>query len=159
MLAAVRQERPDALVHLGDHANDARVLAEEYPLLPLVTVKGNCDLATDAPEQARMNWDGTVIFAVHGHRYHVKNGLLSLRYAALEQGAHIALFFVKGEYHGRGIGSQLFKTVLQMCPAGSMTVNSSPYAVPIYHHLGFHDTDKEQAVNGLRFTPMEWRRT
>ena len=92
MLAAVRQERPDALVHLGDHANDARVLAEEYPLLPLVTVKGNCDLATDAPEQARMNWDGPVIFAVHGHRYHVKSGLLSLRYAALEQGAHIVLF-------------------------------------------------------------------
>ena len=85
MLAAVRQERPDALVHLGDHANDARALAEEYPLLPLVTVKGNCDFATDAP-------DGTVIFAVHGHRYHVKNGLLSLRYAALEQGAHIVLF-------------------------------------------------------------------
>ena len=52
MLAAVRQERPDALVHLGDHANDARALAEEYPLLPLVTVKGNCDFATDAPEQA-----------------------------------------------------------------------------------------------------------
>ena len=92
MLAAVRQERPDALVHLGDHANDARALAKEYPRLPLVTVKGNCDLATDAPEQARMNWDGTVIFAVHGHRYHVKNGLLSLRYAALEQGAHIVLF-------------------------------------------------------------------
>ena len=92
MLAAVRQERPDALVHLGDHANDARALAEEYPLLPLVTVKGNCDFAADAPEQARMNWDGTVIFAVHGHRYHVKSGLLSLRYAALEQGAHIALF-------------------------------------------------------------------
>ena len=79
--------------------------------------------------------------------------------ATRSEGAHIALFFVKGEYHGRGIGSQLFKTVLQMCPAGSMTVNSSPYAVPIYHHLGFHDTDKEQAVNGLRFTPMEWRRT
>ena len=92
MLAAVRQERPDALVHLGDHANDARALAEEYPLPSLVTEKGNCDLATDAPEQARMNWDGTVIFAVHGHRYHVKNGLLSLRYAALEQGAHIGLF-------------------------------------------------------------------
>ena len=79
--------------------------------------------------------------------------------ATRSEGAHIALFFVKGEYHGRGIGSQLFKTVLQMCPAGSMTVNSSPYAVPIYHHLGFHDMDKEQAVNGLRFTPMEWRRT
>ena len=79
--------------------------------------------------------------------------------ATRSEGAHIALFFVKGEYHGRGIGRKLFKTVLQMCPAGSMTVNSSPYAVPIYHHLGFHDMDKEQAVNGLRFTPMEWRRT
>lgn len=79
--------------------------------------------------------------------------------ATRNEGAHIALFFVKGEYHGRGIGSQLFKAVLQICPAGSMTVNSSPYAVPIYHHLGFCDTDKEQAVNGLKFTPMERRRT
>ena len=84
---------------------------------------------------------------------------LKMAHTAGSEGAHIALFFVKGEYHGRGIGNQLFKTVLQMCPAGSMTVNSSPYAVPIYHHLGFHDMDKEQAVNGLRFTPMEWRRT
>jgi GNAT superfamily N-acetyltransferase len=31
--------------------------------------------------------------------------------ATRSEGAHIALFFVKGEYHGRGIGSQLFKTV------------------------------------------------
>jgi len=36
-----------------------------------------------------------------------------------------------------------------------MTVNSSPYAVPIYHKLGFKDTGSEQVVNGLRFTPME----
>ena len=34
--------------------------------------------------------------------------------ATRSEGAHIALFFVKGEYHGRGIGSQLFKTVLQL---------------------------------------------
>ena len=36
-----------------------------------------------------------------------------------------------------------------------MTVNSSPYAVPVYHKLGFKDTGSEQMVNGLRFTPME----
>ena len=35
-----------------------------------------------------------------------------------------------------------------------MTVNSSPYAVPIYRRLGFRDTGAEQVVNGLRFTPM-----
>ncbi|WP_460645598.1 GNAT family N-acetyltransferase [Lacrimispora brassicae] len=37
-----------------------------------------------------------------------------------------------------------------------MTVNSSPYAVEIYHKLGFVDTDTEQLVNGIRFIPMEY---
>lgn len=72
-------------------------------------------------------------------------------------GAHIALFFVDGAYQGQGIGRQLFEAVRIKCPAPNMTVNSSPYAVPIYHHLGFADTDVEQSVHGLRFTPMEVR--
>ena len=72
-------------------------------------------------------------------------------------GAHIALFFVDGAYQGQGIGRQLFEAVRIECPAPNMTVNSSPYAVPIYHHLGFADTDVEQSVHGLRFTPMEVR--
>ena len=36
------------------------------------------------------------------------------------------------------------------------TVNSSPYAVEIYRHLGFVPTDDEQSVDGLRFTPMQY---
>lgn len=32
------------------------------------------------------------------------------------------------------------------------------YAVPIYHKLGFCDTDKEQTVDGLRFTPMMYKK-
>ena len=72
-------------------------------------------------------------------------------------GTHIALFFVDGAYQGQGIGRQLFEAVRIKCPAPNMTVNSSPYAVPIYHHLGFADTDVEQSVHGLRFTPMEVR--
>ena len=35
-------------------------------------------------------------------------------------------------------------------------VNSSPYAVEIYRHLGFVPTDDEQSVDGLRFTPMQY---
>lgn len=69
-------------------------------------------------------------------------------------GMHIALFFVDGKYHRRGIGRALFETVLKACPAEIMTVNSSPYAVPIYRRLGFRETDTEQTVNGLRFIPM-----
>lgn len=70
-------------------------------------------------------------------------------------GTHVALFFVRGEYQRRGIGKMLFNTVLHKCGADRLTVNSSPFAVPVYHRLGFSDTDTEQTVNGIRFTPME----
>lgn len=71
---------------------------------------------------------------------------------------HVALFFVQGKYHRQGIGKQLFQAVLEKCPSDRMTVNSSPYAVPVYHRLGFADTDKEQVMNGIRFTPMKYDR-
>lgn len=70
-------------------------------------------------------------------------------------GAHIALFFVDKMYQRKGIGRQLFRTVLSSCTADLITVNSSPYAVEIYHRLGFEPTDSEQVVNGIRFMPME----
>ncbi|MGN0546785.1 MAG: GNAT family N-acetyltransferase [Acutalibacteraceae bacterium] len=72
-------------------------------------------------------------------------------------GTHIALFFVDGKYHRQGIGKELFKTVCRECNADRITVNSSPFAVTIYQKLGFCKTDKEQTVNGLRFTPMEYK--
>ena len=34
----------------------------------------------------------------------------------------------------------------------------SPYAVPVYHHLGFIDMDEEQTVDGMRFRPMRFER-
>ncbi|WP_168733762.1 GNAT family N-acetyltransferase [Metabacillus sediminilitoris] len=37
-----------------------------------------------------------------------------------------------------------------------LTVNSSPYALGIYHRLGFVESDKEQTINGIRFTPMSY---
>ena len=77
--------------------------------------------------------------------------------ATRSEGTHIALFFVDGEYHRNGIGKKLFQTVLSQCSTNRMTVNSSPYAVPVYHKLGFTDTDTEQVINGLRFTPMEFK--
>ena len=69
---------------------------------------------------------------------------------------HICFFFVDGKYHRRGIGTQLFKAVRQDYPNQTITLNSSPYGVPFYHALGFIDTDKEQTVNGIWFTPMKY---
>ena len=69
---------------------------------------------------------------------------------------HICFFFVDGKYHRQGIGTRLFRSVLQDYPEQTITVNSSPYGVPFYHALGFEDSDKEQTVNGIRFTPMKY---
>lgn len=80
-------------------------------------------------------------------------GIIALR----SEGTHIALFFVRKEYQRQGIGKLLFGEALKHNSSGRMTVNSSPYAVPVYHSLGFSDTDSEQTVNGIRFTPMEVR--
>ncbi len=71
---------------------------------------------------------------------------------------HIADFFVKESYQGKGHGRRLFERMQQDYERKEFTVNSSPYAVPIYHKLGFCDTGKEQTVDGLRFTPMMYKK-
>jgi GNAT superfamily N-acetyltransferase len=74
--------------------------------------------------------------------------------------SHICLLFVNKEYHRQGIGKRLFFTVIEDCKRKSngktITVHSSPYAVEVYHRLGFVDLDQEKTVNGLRFTPMSY---
>jgi GNAT superfamily N-acetyltransferase len=76
--------------------------------------------------------------------------------ATRNNGTHIALFFVQRDFHRQGIGRALFNTIVESCPAIKITVNSSPYAVPVYEKLGFVRTDAEQMTDGIRFTPMEY---
>lgn len=75
-------------------------------------------------------------------------------FATRSSGSHVALFFVDGTYHRKGIGRQLFEKACSDNTSGTITVNSSPYAVEVYHHLGFMDTDTEQVTDGLRYTSM-----
>ena len=74
--------------------------------------------------------------------------------ATRSKGNHIALFFVDEKYQKKGIGKKLFEKACKENKTGKMTVNSSPYAVEVYHHLGFVDTDVEQTDDGIRYTPM-----
>ena len=69
---------------------------------------------------------------------------------------HIGGFFVDAAYHRRGIGRRLFEAMRQDYAKQEFTVNSSPYAVEVYRHLGFVPTGEEQTVDGLRFTPMQF---
>lgn len=78
--------------------------------------------------------------------------------ATNENRRHICCFFVKAQYHRQGIGRKLWEYLLANSRNEIITVNSSPYAVPIYHKLGFVDTDVEQLSDGMRYTPMKYER-
>lgn len=72
---------------------------------------------------------------------------------------HISLMFVDKEYHKRGIAKELFNIVLDEINNDSInrfiTVNSSPYAVEVYEHLGFVKTDEQQENDGILYVPMK----
>ena len=78
--------------------------------------------------------------------------------AANENRKHICCFFVKAEYHRQGIGRKLWEYLRDNSQNKVITVHSSPYAVPIYHKLGFVDLDTEQVSDGIRYTPMKFER-
>ena len=70
--------------------------------------------------------------------------------ATRDEGTHIALFFVDGDYHRQGIGKSLWNN--------RITVHSSQYAAPIYAKLGFVKTGDIQTENGITFIPMIFER-
>lgn len=74
---------------------------------------------------------------------------------------HINLVFVKKEYHRKGVATDLFRylldDLLKEDPSLSeLTLNSSPYGLPFYIHLGFAPQSDEQEEDGIRFTPMKY---
>lgn len=90
---ALRRERPDAVLHLGDHALDAYELAQEFSTTSIAYVRGNCDGPfPNCSETYLRRLAGVQVFAAHGHRYGVKESPLRFYYAAHENGAALALF-------------------------------------------------------------------
>lgn len=71
---------------------------------------------------------------------------------------HICCFFVKAQYHRQGIGRRLWEYLLENSLSKIITVNSSPYAVCVYHKFGFTDLDTEQVSDGIRYTAMKYER-
>ena len=108
-------------------------------------------LSYAGPEKiaARSGEDHFVLVAEEVNRF---VGMIEIR--RLE---HISLFFV--EPVGRGVGRELLDRALAICrerspELGRVTVNSSPYAVPIYERLGFRVQEVEQIARGMRYVPM-----
>lgn len=77
-------------------------------------------------------------------------GIIALR----NEGSHIALFFVDGEYHRKGIGRALINECLKDNKNTRITVNSSSFAAEIYEKLGFIKEDEMKEDDGIRYIPM-----
>jgi len=75
---------------------------------------------------------------------------------------HIALFFVRKEFHNKGVGKILFDnyiTIIKQENTGinTITVNSSMYAEKIYSKFGFIKIDEIQEKDGIKYIPMEYK--
>mgnify|MGYP005843272007 CR=1 FL=1 len=71
---------------------------------------------------------------------------------------YIEGIFVEKNMRSKGIGKQLWEYLKENSSNDEFTVNSSPFAVPVYHKLGFVDTNTEQLTDGIRYTPMKYMR-
>ena len=92
MFETVRRIKPDAVLHLGDHARDAEALEAAFPQLDVRFVRGNCDLAAFAPDKLTPMWQGVRIFMTHGHLYNVKYTMQPLMNAAGFSEAQLVLY-------------------------------------------------------------------
>jgi GNAT superfamily N-acetyltransferase len=73
--------------------------------------------------------------------------------------SHVSLFFVEQSERGRGVGRALLDFAIERSGsakpiASAITVNSSPWAVPVYQRLGFLATGPESETNGIHCVPM-----
>ena len=92
MQAVIELEQPDQVFHLGDHDADAALLRRQFPTLPVAMVQGNCDSGSDSPFTLTPVLEGIRFFLCHGHRYHVKQGISTAVYAAMEAQAQVLLY-------------------------------------------------------------------
>ena len=84
----------DTAIHLGDGLSDFERVS---PMLwrngtACCMVAGNNDYGFEEPRERLIRVNGVRIFLCHGHMLHVKYGLQTLCYAAMEKEASIALY-------------------------------------------------------------------
>lgn len=84
-------------------------------------------------------------------------GIMSMRPCR----THINLAFTRKEYQRKGVASALFdfllEDILRDNPSlKEITLNSSPYGLPFYLHIGFVPLSEEKETDGIRYTPMKY---
>lgn len=93
MYGLIESILPDAVIHLGDHYEDACDLRRSYPSLPVYAVRGNNDFEPDAPLFSVIAPAGVRMYLTHGHRERAswsQSGNVGAR--AAEEGCAVALY-------------------------------------------------------------------
>ncbi len=82
-----------AIIHCGDHLQDAERLQQLYPEVSVYGVSGNCDSRTCLEDLSKVvTIEGVNFFVTHGHRYLIKWGdYEELAIDALAHDAQVAL--------------------------------------------------------------------
>ncbi|MBE6689563.1 MAG: metallophosphoesterase [Ruminococcaceae bacterium] len=83
----------DLIIHLGDNLEDAKVLRETFPNIPVTYVAGNCDWPSpDEPNELVLDLEGFRVLIMHGHLRNVKSTYSFMLNVARQKKAHIVIF-------------------------------------------------------------------
>ncbi len=78
---------------------------------------------------------------------------------AVRDASHLYHLFVAQPFQGQGLSRALWShakdAAISVGRQHRFTVNSTPYAVPIYERFGFGVTGPRVEVHGIAFVPME----
>jgi GNAT superfamily N-acetyltransferase len=88
----------------------------------------------------------------------MENGTLA-GVVAVRDTSHIYHLFVDESFQRRGLSRQLWnhaRVVVRDASPGYFTVNSTPYAQPVYERFGFVATGPRVETKGIAFVPMRW---
>lgn len=96
---AAHRNTVDAAIFLGDGISDMLYAMEEYPALPHILIRGNCDSAyasvgsnTPVLQENLQTLEGVRFWMLHGHTARVKYGYETLLARAAELEADAVLF-------------------------------------------------------------------
>ncbi|HBN85142.1 MAG TPA: YfcE family phosphodiesterase [Clostridiales bacterium] len=92
MTFVVKKERPELVIHLGDHITDAEHLQKDFPEIPMEMVPGNTDTVICYPYEKTIIKNKKRIYITHGDRYNVQFGLSRIFYKGESVNADMILF-------------------------------------------------------------------
>jgi uncharacterized protein len=104
------KERHIIDVDLMIHCGDSELMPDDKEIAGFLTVMGNCDFG-GYPLETLAEVSGRRIFVTHGHRYSVKQSLMSLKYKAQEVKADIVCFG-----HSHVLGAEVIDGILFLNP-------------------------------------------